>query len=166
VKDEPALEPEQRSAPFVSNPVPAQVHPAEAAPSPIQHGPHRTIIVDTSDRDNSPSNAIAAPRSLPAAVSNELLTLKLRYKAPDGDKSKLLEFPLTDHGASWEKSSPDFRFAAAVASYGMLLRDSSYRGEATWQSAAEWAREGIGADKSGYRAEFLTLLDKAKALKQ
>jgi secreted protein with Ig-like and vWFA domain len=107
-----------------------------------------------------------APAPLPAATRHELLTLKLRYKAPDGDKSKLLEFPLTDGGTTWEKSSPDFRFAAAVAGYGMLLRDSTYRGEATWHSAAEWAREGLGRDKSGYRAEFLGLLEKAKALKQ
>ncbi|MEI9896475.1 MAG: YfbK domain-containing protein [Chthoniobacter sp.] len=54
-------------------------------------------------------------RKVPAELGKEMLTLKLRYKAPDGDVSKLLEFPLTDTGATWEKSSQDFRFAAAVA---------------------------------------------------
>ena len=127
-------------------------------------GPRRTIILDTSERENKTASGGSA--LLPAAVSHELLTLKLRYKAPDGDTSKLLEFPLTDAGATWEKSSPDFRFAAAVAGYGMLLRDSNYRGEATWQSVAAWAHEGLGRDASGYRTDFVGLLEKAKALSQ
>jgi len=101
-----------------------------------------------------------------AALSTELLTLKLRYKAADGDASKLLEFPLTDAGAKWEQSSRDFRFAAAVASYGMLLRDSPHKGEATWSSTLELGVEGKGEDASGYRAEFLVLVEKAKALAQ
>jgi hypothetical protein len=108
----------------------------------------------------SPFGATTAP-TLPG---RELLTLKLRYKAPDGDTSRLLVFPLTDPGTSWEKSSPDFRFAAAVAGYGMLLRDSSYRGQTTWESVAEWAREGLAPDVGGRRAEFLGLIEKAKAL--
>jgi Ca-activated chloride channel family protein len=106
----------------------------------------------------------SAINNQPSAISPELLTLKLRYKAPDGDVSKLLEFPLTDTGAEWAKSSPDFRFAAAVAGYGMLLRDSPHKGQATWGSVAEWAQEGRGPDTTGYRAEFLALLEKAKAL--
>ena len=97
-------------------------------------------------------------------ISPELLTLKLRYKAPDGDTSKLLEFPLTDTGATWEKSSGDFRFAAAVAGYGMLLRDSSHKGNATWNSVRELAVEGKGSDAAGYRAEFISLLEKAQSL--
>jgi Ca-activated chloride channel family protein len=108
----------------------------------------------------------AAPAATPAPVSNELLTLKLRYKEPEGDTSKLVEFPLTDRGTDWAKSSRDFRFAAAVAGYGMLLRDSPYKGEATWSAVREWAQEGKGADASGYRTEFLALLEKAKALTQ
>ena len=104
----------------------------------------------------------AAPREAP--VGGELLTLKLRYKAPDGDTSKLLEFPLTDTGGTWEKSSRDFRFAAAVASYGMLLRDSPHKGQATWNSTLELASEGKGEDASGYRGEFMALIEKAKAL--
>ena len=103
-----------------------------------------------------------APTDAPA--SGELLTLKLRYKAPDGDTSKLLEFPLTDAGETWEKSTHDFRFAAAVASYGMLLRDSPHKGQATWNSTLELASEGKGEDASGYRGEFMALIEKAKAL--
>lgn len=128
------------------------------------HGPHRTFVVDN-DRDGSKAAPEHGnPGVLPASVRNEMLTLKLRYKAPDGDTSKLLEFPLTDGGATWEKSSPDFRFAAAVAGYGMLLHDSTHRGQTTWDSVAQWAREGLGADKSGYREEFLDLVKKAKVM--
>lgn len=124
-------------------------------------------VVDAGNADAPPiaSTAAAAP-SLTTAMRNEMLTLKLRYKAPDGDKSSLLEFPLTDHGTEWDKSSSDFRFAAAVAGYGMLLRDSGYRGQTTWESVAAWAHEGLGTDKSGYRDEFLGLVKKAQALER
>ena len=106
-------------------------------------------------------SAIRNPQS---AISPEMLTLKLRYKAPDGDVSKLLEFPLTDSGATLEKSSRDFRFAAAVAGYGMLLRESPHKGGATWNSIRELAVEGKGGDTAGYRAEFISLLEKARRL--
>ncbi|MEA3208955.1 MAG: Ca-activated chloride channel [Chthoniobacter sp.] len=97
------------------------------------------------------------------SASGEMLTLKLRYKAPDGDTSKLLEFPLTDDGRTWERSSRDFRFAAAVASFGMLLRESPHKGAANWNSTLELAVEGKGDDRNGYRAEFVGLLERAKA---
>ncbi len=105
-------------------------------------------------------------KNLKSEISPELLTLKLRYKAPDGDVSKLLEFPLTDAGATWEKSSRDFRFAAAVAGYGMLLRDSPHKGTVTWSAIHELAVEGQGDDATGYRAEFIALLEKAKSLQR
>jgi Ca-activated chloride channel family protein len=115
--------------------------------------------------------APALQRIEPAAVARdagpnnaELLTLKLRYKAPDADVSRKLEFPLIDAGTTWEKSSRDFRFAASVASFGMLLRDSPYKGKATWDSTLELAAEGKGDDASGYRAEFIGLVEKAKGL--
>jgi Ca-activated chloride channel homolog len=108
------------------------------------------------------AGAKAAP--LGALASGELLTLKLRYKAPDGDKSTKLEFPLTDRGETWEKSSRDFRWAASVASFGMLLRDSPHKGTATWNSTHELAIEGKGDDASGYRAEFIGLLEKAREI--
>ena len=103
------------------------------------------------------------PGADPSVASKELLTLKLRYKAPDGETSKLLEFPLTDDGKSYERSSRDFRFAAAVASFGMLLRDSPHKGKANWSSTLELAIEGKGEDRSGYRAEFVGLIERAKA---
>ncbi len=98
--------------------------------------------------------------------SPELLTLKLRYKMPDGDVSTKLEFPLTDRGETWEKSSPDFRWAAAVASFGMLLRDSPHNGRAKWDSTLELAHEGRGEDRAGYRAECIALIEKARTLRR
>jgi Ca-activated chloride channel family protein len=99
-------------------------------------------------------------------VSKELLTLKLRYKAPDGDKSTLMEIPVTDSGAKLARASADFKFASAVASFGMVLKDSPFKGTATLDSALELAQEGKGDDTHGYRAEFINLLAKAKALKK
>lgn len=99
------------------------------------------------------------------AISRELLTLKLRYKAPDGDKSTLMEIPVTNSRAPFARASTDFKFASAVAEFGMLLKDSPFKGTATFDSALEHAREGKGDDTHGYRAEFINLVAKAKALK-
>ncbi len=96
--------------------------------------------------------------------SPELLTLKLRFKQPTSDTSVLREYPLTDAGTTLEKSSEDFRWAASVAGFGMLLRDSPHRGTATWDSVAELASKAKGADKGGYRTEFITLIEDARRL--
>ncbi|MFZ5833570.1 MAG: vWA domain-containing protein [Planctomycetota bacterium] len=97
-------------------------------------------------------------------LSNEMLTLKLRYKAPDGDTSRLLEFPLVDEGAEFGRASRDFQFAAAVASFGMLLRGSEHKGSATYGAVLEIADSAKGADKHGYRAELLEMVRRAKSL--
>ena len=95
-----------------------------------------------------------------AAASGELLTLKLRYKEPDGDNSRLLEFPVIDTGRTFADVDADFAFAVAVASFGMLLRDSEHRGNATFSSVLDLAEEGRGEDPRGYRAEFIDLVKK------
>ncbi|HEV7405881.1 MAG TPA: von Willebrand factor type A domain-containing protein [Chthoniobacteraceae bacterium] len=95
---------------------------------------------------------------------NELLTLKLRWKAPDGDVSTKREFPLTDAGLTLEKSSQDFRWAAAVAEFGMLLRDSPYKGQATWSGVRELAVQGQGKDADSHRIEFLELIGRAEGV--
>ncbi len=93
--------------------------------------------------------------------SGELLTVKLRYKEPDGEQSKLLTVPLTDAGATWERATADFRFAAAAAAFGMLLRDSPHKGGATFPAVQQWASGARGADPNGHRAEFLRLVELA-----
>jgi Ca-activated chloride channel family protein len=92
-------------------------------------------------------------------ASGELLNVKLRYKALDGDVSRLLSHPLRDQGASLGAASPDFRFSAAVAEWGMLLRDSRFRGDASYGEVARLARGALADDRGGYRAEFLRLVE-------
>ncbi len=99
------------------------------------------------------------------AASGEAFTLKLRYKAPDGDTSKLLEFPIVDEDLPYARADKDFKFAASVASFGMLLRGSAHKGSADFDTVLELAQEGLGRDPHGYREEFLGLVQKAKYLK-
>ncbi|NLS92360.1 MAG: VWA domain-containing protein [Planctomycetaceae bacterium] len=98
-----------------------------------------------------------------AAASGELLTLRLRYKQPAGETSEQISFPVSDAGMSLEGASGDFRFAAAVAGFGMLLRNSEHRGEGTYDLVVELAQSGKGDDPHGYRAEFVKLVELAKA---
>ena len=96
--------------------------------------------------------------------SRELLTVKIRYKAPEGDVSKKQEFPLIDAGAGFEKADGEFRFAAAVAAWGMLLRESPHKGSATFEQVLAWAEDGLGDDAGGHRAEFIQLVRKSAEL--
>ena len=99
-------------------------------------------------------------------ASSELLTVKLRYKAPDGDKSRLITVPFeAAQIPSFEKASPDFQFAAAVAAFGMKLRGSPTAGDISWKDIKKIVRGTLGEDPGSYRAEFLTLIEKASSLK-
>jgi Ca-activated chloride channel homolog len=98
------------------------------------------------------------------AASGELLTLKLRYKQPEASESQQLAFALTDGGQTFATASPDFRFAAAVAAFGMLLRDSQFKGDASYDTVLDLATAALDDDRDGYRHEFLELVGKAKAL--
>ncbi|WP_339793206.1 von Willebrand factor type A domain-containing protein [uncultured Imperialibacter sp.] len=99
-----------------------------------------------------------------ALISNDLVTLKLRYKNPDGFRSQLLEFVVKDEPVALEATSPNFRFSASVAQFGMLLRDSDKRGSATWESTYELAINARGDDPKGYRAEMIRLVETASLL--
>ena len=98
------------------------------------------------------------------AERGETLTLKLRYKQPDGDTSHLLTFPVKDKGGRFADASPDFRFAAGVAAFGMVLRESEHKGDADFDLVLKLAEEGKGRDAFGYRGEFIGLVRSAKAL--
>lgn len=104
------------------------------------------------------------PALQPATGSKELLTVKLRYKAPDEDISKKLELPLVDNKGN--NVSSDFRFAAAVAMFGQLLRDSDFKGDATYAQVIAMAKTALDNDGKGYRREFLRLVETADGLKQ
>ena len=94
---------------------------------------------------------------------DELLTIKLRYKKPDEHESRLLELPV-ENNLNVE-TSDDFRFSAAVASFGMLLRKSEFAGNTTIDSVVKLAEGAKGADKEGYRSEFIRLVKAVDDLK-
>jgi Ca-activated chloride channel family protein len=100
----------------------------------------------------------------PAEAKDEWLTVKLRYKDPTADTSKLLSQALSGPVGKFDKQPADFRFAAAVASFGMLLRNSEHRGGASYAGVRELAKDALGDDPHGHRAEFLKLVDAAAGL--
>jgi Ca-activated chloride channel homolog len=102
----------------------------------------------------------ATPRGTPRTT--ELGFVKVRYKTPDGDRSRLLSQPIAATPA--ETASPDFRFQQAVAEFGLLLKNSSYKGSASFSDVIATARASLGGDPDGYRAEFLRLAAAAQSL--
>jgi Ca-activated chloride channel family protein len=114
--------------------------------------------------EENPKSQSALGGPNPKGGNKEMLFLKIRYKEPTADESKLLSFPVKDGGASWQKASGDFQFAASVASFGMLLRESPYRGASTWSQVEALARGGKGEDEHGHRAEYLRLVELARDL--
>jgi Ca-activated chloride channel homolog len=98
--------------------------------------------------------------------NNEAMMVKLRYKKPTGDNSMLMLYPVKQKETSWRNTSEQFRFAAAVAEMGMLLRDSDYRGNSSWAGLIAMASAVVGNDHDGYRKEFIQLAEKASRLKQ
>jgi Ca-activated chloride channel family protein len=125
----------------------------------VPHGAPRPAVggVDASKYDQP----AVVPKLVP---SDEWLTVKLRYKRPDGDTSTLMEVPVAGEPMAWQAASDDFRFASSVALFGMKLRDSEYANDAGWGLVGELAKKGLGVDVHGYRAEFLTLVDKAAGM--
>ncbi|MEZ4827161.1 MAG: VWA domain-containing protein [Bacteroidia bacterium] len=98
------------------------------------------------------------------ATSNELMNVKFRYKAPDADVSKLIEGPIMNGSKGLSDASENFRFSAAVAAFGMLLRNSEYKGSSTYASVKQLAQGAKGEDPNGYRTEFVQLVEKASLL--
>jgi Ca-activated chloride channel family protein len=96
-----------------------------------------------------------------AAQSGELMTVKLRYKSPDGDTSRLISVAARDPGA---EMTANLGFASAVAEFGLLLRKSAFKDQASWTSVLARARRHRGPDADGYRAEFIRLVELAAAL--
>lgn len=95
---------------------------------------------------------------------DEMMTVKLRYKLPDENNSQLITRIIKNHANDFEKTSDNFRFSASVASFGMLLRDSAFKGSSSYDQVLEWARNSSGKDQEGYRAEFVRLVETTKLL--
>lgn len=101
----------------------------------------------------------------PRGNSKETMTVKIRYKKPDGKKSIPMEVPVTDKGLTFKKTSDDFKFASAVALFGMQLKDMSFTGDTNFNTVLKLAEAGKGKDPFGYRHEFIQIVKNAEALK-
>lgn len=97
--------------------------------------------------------------------SSEYLTIKLRYKKPDGKTSMLLEKPVRGYINDIEDASDNLRFAAAVSEFGMILRNSEFKASSTLEGAAKLARSAKGFDEDGYRSEMIRLIDTVKDMR-
>ena len=86
------------------------------------------------------------------------MTVKFRYKKPDEEVSKLMVHPLIDENVSLEKSSDNFRWSAAVAGFGMLLRESEFVKGFSYDQVLQLAQGSKGEDKNGYRIEFINMV--------
>lgn len=94
-----------------------------------------------------------------AAASAEVMTVKLRYKPPRKETSRLITAPVTDHGSTIGASSDNFRFSAAVAGFGMILRESKFMKDLSLRDIRQLARGAKGKDDEGYREEFINMVE-------
>ncbi|TAF28560.1 MAG: VWA domain-containing protein [Oscillatoriales cyanobacterium] len=104
------------------------------------------------------------PATASASQTDELMQVKLRYKKPNETVSQLITQSVMDKPVKLENASANFRFAAAVAAFGMVLRDSEYKGAANFDQVLKLASQAKGEDKEGYRAEFIRLVENCKTL--
>ncbi|MEN8248018.1 MAG: von Willebrand factor type A domain-containing protein [Bacteroidota bacterium] len=96
--------------------------------------------------------------------TNEVMTIKFRYKAPDDRKSQLITNYISDNTIDWRNASINFKWSAAVAEFGMLLRDSKYSQSTDIASVTQLAKDARGEDDEGYRREFIRLVESSKFL--
>ncbi|AFM04957.1 uncharacterized protein containing a von Willebrand factor type A (vWA) domain [Bernardetia litoralis DSM 6794] len=99
-----------------------------------------------------------------AASSDELLNLKLRYKKPNEETSNLIVNPLKDDNIVLANTSKNFRFSAAVAEFGMILRNSEFKSNANYEQVISLAKNAKGKDTEGYRSEFLKLIESCQLM--
>lgn len=97
-----------------------------------------------------------------AEFQNELATVKFRYKKPDGDKSIEIVQPISNHSSTLSQASEDFKFASAVAWFGLKLRDSEFIQNKETKAISDFAKQAVGNDLEGYKAEFIRLVELVK----
>lgn len=98
------------------------------------------------------------------AKSDEIMSLKLRYKEPSSSTSQLISTTIQQQQNQFDASSQNFKFSASVAAFGMLLRESTFKGASSYDKVLEWAKVAKGTDKEGYRAEFISLVSSCQAM--
>ena len=124
-------------------------------------------VVPTGVADSAPETRplkYQKERKLEKSRKGELLTISLRYKLPDGRKSVLLESPVVDSSVVFSKASSDFRFAAAVAAFGMVLRDSPHKGVADLARVVEEVE--LSSVEEPARLEFVELVRKVSLMRR
>ncbi|MCW3117550.1 MAG: hypothetical protein JWM28_1632, partial [Chitinophagaceae bacterium] len=96
--------------------------------------------------------------------NEEIMNIKLRYKQPDEDISRLMEHPVYDNRLGIANTSDNFRFAVSVAEFGMLLRNSEFKSNSSFNNVLNLAKKAKGQDRQGYRSEFIRLVESARSL--
>ncbi|BAO74836.1 vWA domain-containing protein [Winogradskyella sp. PG-2] len=124
------------------------------------------VIPSNSDEVISKHDALKYQKTMIANASDndELLTIKFRYKKPKEDKSKLITHAIIDKGIALDLTSNNFRFSCAVAGLGLLLRDSKYKGDASFTMIENLAKSAKGIDSNGYRQEFIDMIETSALL--
>lgn len=128
-----------------------------------------TALYELAPAGNSSRNALRyqnRPTTTATANGKEMALVKLRYKTPEGTRSRLREYLIVPNAVGFENASQDMRFAVSVAAFGQILGHSEYAGGATFAQIADWAGEAIGEDPYGDRKEFLTLIELAESLRR
>jgi len=125
----------------------------------IPAGIQDTFIRKVDNLKYTPKKEITTP-------GNEVMNIKLRYKQPESEISKLITFPVTDDDKTWEQASENFRFSAAVVEFGLLLRESSFKQNSSFEQTITIAKDAEGDDENGYRSEFIALVKNAASMKR
>jgi len=125
---------------------------------------YEVVAASADDTDNYELKYQETRVKANAAKSDEVLTVRIRYKEPDGEKSKEISEVLNGTSIQLNQSSNNFRFSAAVAEFAMILRDSKFKSDSNLNSVQELAANAKGNDHFGYRTEFLNLVERVKIL--
>jgi len=104
--------------------------------------------------------------AIAGTYSNEMATVKVRYKEPNGEQSKLLSRVVSNDVSKLNMASNNLKWSSSVAGFGMLLRKSEQKGDATYENIIELAESALGKDKEGYRRECLQLMRSAEILEK
>ena len=143
--------------------------------TPMEAGQSVTALYEVVPNRSAsrPESAADKASAAVASPSNDLLSLQVGYRSPAGGAvqntttnkpPRSLQVGVPDVHRSADAATADYKFAAAVVGYGLLLRDSPYKGDLTWEKVQSLAEEGQGPDREGYRMEFLQLVRQARAL--
>ena len=140
-------------------------HTVTALYEVIPAGSHESLKSIDALKYQSDPKKVKDTKEVKADLSAELMTVKLRYKQPDGNTSTKVEIPVKGKVLDLEETSDNFRFSAAIAEFGLILRNSQYKEDASMEHVIALAKNARGEDEEGYRSEFLKLVRLADTMK-